>query len=302
MGGLVNALTEGVKLTEIKDTRTQRYAESLQKVLQKNHHDLKGAIEDFKEKCRVLTPERDIPSNMIVDIREMYKEIRGRMAESKAVQQLLQGKYKQYYHRDPLRDKEFMEFGFVAKNCYSKFEYTLLEKQKKEILKLKEKSSSVMGRRKGQPPVWFHEKENQVMLLRNLRVLYDLDYEIPPDLEVQERREVAKNKPRSLTLFTFKGDASSVDVLQSRLKLREHDIMERHSKDELRGVLTHLREIDPLEVEKVFQRLKESSGFSTLKCVLLPIRSEKDLEEDIDTLIENTLQTMKEGEVKTLLI
>ena len=291
-----------MKLTEIKDTRTQRYAESLQKVVQKNHHDLKGTIEDFKEKCRVITPERGIPSNMIVDIREMYKEIRGRMVESKAVQQLLQGKYKQYYHRDPLRDKEFMEFGFVAKNCYSKVEYTLMKKQKKEIAELKEKSPPIIGRGKGTRLTWFHEKENQVMLLRNLRVLYDLDYEIPPELEVEERREVAKNKPRSLTIFTFKGDASSVDILQSRLKLREHDIMERHSKDELRGVLTHLREIDSLEAEKVFQRLKESSGFSTLKCVLLPIRSEKDLEEDIDTLIENTLQTMKEGEVKTLLI
>jgi hypothetical protein len=63
-----------------------------------------------------------------------------------------------------------------------------------------------------------------------------------------------------------------------------------------------LREIDPLEVEKVFQRIKESGGFSTLKCVLLPIRSQKDLEKDINRLIENTFQTMTEGEVKTLLV
>ncbi len=291
-----------MKLTEVKDTRTERYAESLEKVLQKNHHHLKGAIEDFQEKCRAITLERDSPPKMIVDIREAYKEIRARLAETKAVQQLLQGKYEQYYHRDPLRDKEFMEFGSVAKNCYSKFEYTLMEKLKKELSKSKEKYPAIERRHKGELFAWFHEKENQVMFSRNLRILYDLDYEHPPDLAMEERREVSKNSPRSLTLFTFKGDARSIDALQSRLRVREHDLIERHSKDELRGVLAHLREIDLLEVEKVFQRIKESGGFSTLKCVLLPIRSQKDLEKDINRLIENTFQTMTEGEVKTLLV
>ena len=291
-----------VKLTEVKDTRSQRYAESLEKVLQKNHHHLKGAIEDFQEKCRTITPERESPPKMIADIREAYKEIRVRLAETKAVQQLLQEKYEQYYHRDPLRDKEFMEFGSIAKNCYSKFESTLMEKLEKELIRSKEKVPAIEQRHEGELFAWFHEKENQVMLSRNLRILYDLDYEHSPDLAMKERREVSKNRPRSLTLFTFKGDAKSVDVLQSRLRVREHDLIERHSKDELRGVLAHLREIDLLEVEKVFQRIKESGGFSTLKCVLLPIRSQKDLEKDINRLIENTFQTMTEGEMKTLLV
>jgi hypothetical protein len=296
------AVSEGVKLTEVKDTRTQRYAESLEKVLQKNHHDLKRAIEDFQEKCRAIAPERDSSPKMIVDIREAYKEIQARLAETKAVQQLLQGKYEQYYHRDPLRDKEFMEFGSIARNCYSKFESTLMEKLKNGLIKSQEKVPAIEQRHKGELFAWFHEKENQVMFSRNLRILYDLDYEHLPDSAMKERREVSKNSPRSLTLFTFKGDARSIDTLQSRLRVREHDLIERHSKDELRGALAHLREIDPLEVEKVFQRVKESGGFSTLKCVLLPIRSQKDLEKDINRLIENTFQTMTEGEVKTLLV
>ena len=39
------------------------------------------------------------PTGIVVDIREIYKEIRNRLTEIKAIEQLLQGKYRQYYHR-----------------------------------------------------------------------------------------------------------------------------------------------------------------------------------------------------------
>ena len=77
--------------------------------------------------CRVVSPEKHIPAGIAVDIREMYKEIRNRLTEIKAIEQLLQGKYRQYYRRDSVRDKELMEFGFISKNCYSKFEHTLVQ-------------------------------------------------------------------------------------------------------------------------------------------------------------------------------
>ena len=89
----------------------------------------------------MVTPERNVPREILVDIRELYKEIRNRLTEVKAVEQLLQGKYRQYYHRDSLRDKEIMEFGFISKNCYSKFEYTLM--QIEAIRKLKESPPKV---------------------------------------------------------------------------------------------------------------------------------------------------------------
>ena len=34
-----------------------------------------------------------------------------------------------------MRDKEIMEFGFIAKNCYSKFEYTLMQIEAMKRLK-----------------------------------------------------------------------------------------------------------------------------------------------------------------------
>ena len=127
----------------------------------------------------------------------------------------------------------------------------------------------------------------------------ELDYEMAPAW-VRERREVTKDKPRSLTLFIFKGNAQSIADLQSRMQLREHDILERYDEDELRGILTHLREIQPSEVERIFDRLKEVKGYSELKCLLIPIRGERDLGVDLAGLVEKAIREMAPGELKTL--
>ena len=283
----------------MENDRVQRYAQSLERTIQNNHHYLKETIEDFQGLCRLVTPERNVPPEIIVDIRELYKEIRTRLTEIKAIQQLLQGRYRQYYRRDPLRDKEIMEFGFIVKNCYSKFEYTLMQKQAQERGKAIERERVSRIDQRGVPSQWFRSKENQVGFLKNLRILKELDYEVPPEQVGEERREIVQNL-RSLTLFVFSGEGSLMDDFQSQIRWREHDIIERYGRNELHGLLTHLRDANPLELEKVFQRFMESRGFSKLKCLLLSIRSQKDLEGDVLGLIKKALQEMKEGEVKTV--
>ena len=93
-----------------------------------------------------------------------------------------------------------------------------------------------------------------------------------------------------------------IDSLQSRIRLREHDLLERYAQNELHGLLAHLREINPLEVEKKFKEVMGSGEFSKLKCLLLPVHSPKKLEDDVLGLIKKALQGMREGEVKTLSI
>ncbi len=276
----------------------KRYAESLEKTIQSNHHYLKENVKDFQEMCLMVTPERNVPQEIVLDIRQLYKEIRTRLTEIKAIEQVLQGKYRQYYRRDAMRDKEILEFGFIAKNCYSKFEYTLMQKEAQK--KAKEREGVLRVDQKGVPCQWFRSKENQVTFVRNLRILNDLDYEMPSNLETGERREVTPNRPRSLTLFVFSGEERLIDDLQSRIPLREHDIIERYARDELHGLLTHLREIDPLEVEKNFKEFIGSGEFSKLKCLLLSVHSPEKLMGDVLGLIKKALQGMGEGEVKTL--
>jgi hypothetical protein len=170
--------------------------------------------------------------------------------------------------------------------------------QKEAIKRLKEDSSKV-----GSPSRvfhWFRSKENQIALIKNLRTLMELDYETTPEKAGQERREIAEN--RTFTLFLFCGDSFSLDHLQSQIQLREHDIIERYGPEEIRGVLTHLKEVDPLEMEKKFQQFMESKGLTKLKCLLLPIHSPKDLEGNRSDLIRTTLQEVTEGKPKILSI
>jgi len=280
----------------MEQDRDQRYVKSLEKTIQNNYHYLKESIKDFQELCRAVGPEKHVPAGIAVDIRELYKEIRNRLTEIKAIEQLLQGKYRQHYRRDSVRDKDIMEFGFVSKNCYSKFEHTMV--QIEAIKRLKE--GPAKADHSGRPFRWFHSKENQVAFIKNLRILTELDYEITPEKIGDERRDLTGS--RSLTLFLFSGDSPSLDQLQSQIQFREHDILERYSPEEIRGLLAHLRKVDPIDMEKKFQQFMVSKGLVKLKGLLLPIQSSKDLEGDLLKLFKAALHEMAEGEVKTLSI
>ena len=280
----------------MEQDRVQRYVNSLERTIQNNYRYLKETIEDFREMCRMVSPEKHVPAGIAIDIREMYKEIRNRLTEIKAIEQLLHGKYRQYYRKDSLRDKEIMEFGFIVKNCYSKFEYTMV--QIEAIKRLKEHTPKMDHL--SEPFQWFRSKENQVALIKNLRMLTELDYELTPEEVGEERRDMAGS--RTFTLFLFSGDSLSLDHLQLQIRLREHDIIERYSQEEVRGVWVHLRKIDPPEVEKIFQHFMEVKDLTKLQCLLLPIHSPKNLEGDLLKLIKTTLQEMTEGGMKTLSI
>jgi hypothetical protein len=193
-----------------------------------------------------------------------------------------------------------MEFAFLAKSLYSKFEYTLQEIEAKK--KLRNGGQYVVAHRHRMPFPWFQSKGNQITLLRNLQSLCELDYQTRSDSEPVQRRRIIWDGPRSVSLFALSGEITLIDNLQFRMRLREYDITERYKEDEFRGALTHLREISPSEVERVVKRFIDSSEFLKLKCLLLMIKSQKDLKKEIVGSTENILQVMGAGEVKTLSI
>ena len=127
----------------------QRYALSLDKTIQSHYHYLKGNLREFQEKCQRVAPEKKIPPDIINQIRGAYKEIRDRLTEIRAIQQLLQTKYRQFYHRDPTRDKEITECEFLSKNAYSKFEYILKQIEAKK--KLERERLAQMSHKNGPP-------------------------------------------------------------------------------------------------------------------------------------------------------
>jgi len=251
----------------------------------------------FQELCRKVSPERIVPMAMIADIRQTYKEIQDQLTKIKGGIQLLEGKYRQYYRRDALRDREIMKFAFLAKSLYSKFECTLQENEAKRRSK---ESKAPIDIYRERVPSWFHFRENWIVLLRNLEHLYKLDYSNRSEAEFPQRREVLWDGMRSISLFILSAEAALIDTLQPRIRLREYDIKERFTRNEIRGAMTHLREIRAPEVERVIRRFMDNNEFSKLKCLFLSVRSQKDLEKEILGAAENLLHVMKDGEVRTL--
>jgi hypothetical protein len=284
--------------------RAQKRTESLEKTLENHYLYLKKAIGEFHKKCLSVFPQKNITLDVVIDIRESYKEIRNRITEVKVTQQLVKEKYRPYARKDPAREKDLIELESLSETCYSKFEYTLMQLRDEEIIwdsEKPEEEEGPGGTAQSASFQWFRSKENREIFFRNLQVLRDLDHE--KSSGAGDRREIAQSRSvngQSFTLFVFAGDAYSLDELQSQIHLRERDIIERFSKEELRGVLIHLREVDPSEMESILQRFMKSGRFSQLKCLLLRIQSQKNVGREIIDLIQKSLNEMREGEVKTL--
>jgi len=276
----------------------QRIAAGLERILESTHFDLKETMDQFQGLCLMITAERNVPTDIITDTRQTYKKIQDQLAKISGAKQLLEGKYRQYYRRDYRREREIMEIAFLAKNLYLTFEYTLQEIEAKK--KLKDRGELFVAYPQRIPFAWFHSAGNQIVLLRNLETLNELDYKTGFELGFERRREVVRNGTRSISLFALSGEVPLIDGLQCRMRLREYDIVERYTEEEFRGALTHLREISPSEVQGVVRRFVDSSEFSRMKCLLLAIQSQKDLKKEIVRSTENILSVMEVGEVRVL--
>lgn len=278
----------------------QGIAAGLERIMENTRFDLREAMDQFQGLCLMITAERNVPIDIITETRQTYKKIQDQLTRISVARQLLEGKYRQYYRRDYQREREIMEIAFLAKSLYSKFEYTLQEIEAKS--KLKGREEYFEAHRQQIPFRWFHSKGNQIILEKNLRSLFALDYKPRSDLKDEQRREIIRNEMRSISLFALFGEVRLIDTLQSRMRLREYDIIERYTEEEFRGALTHLKEVSLSEVERVIRRFMDSSEFLKMKCLLLRVRSQKDLGKEIIASIENVLRVMGAGEVKTLSI
>ncbi|MBP1696195.1 MAG: hypothetical protein H6Q41_1383 [Deltaproteobacteria bacterium] len=275
-------------------------AAGLERIMENTRFDLREAMDQFQGLCLMITPERNVPIDLITEARQTHKKIQDQLTKISGARQLLEGKYRQYYRRDHRREKEIMEIAFLAKSLYLTLEYTLQEMEAKK--KLKDRGELLLTGSRHTPFRWFQSAGNQIVLLRNLETLSELDYKTRFELGFERRREAIQDGMRSISLFAFSGEIKLIDTLQSRMQFREYDITERYKEDEFRGALTHLREISPSEVQKVIRRFADSSEFPKMKCLLLPIQSQKDLKKEIVHSAENILNVMEVGEVRVLSI
>ena len=275
--------------------RTQRYAESLEKVIKKDQQQLVKITEEFQTKCLKAATEKNLTEMIVAYIRQVYREIKTLLAEIRAVQLVLKGKYRHSVRRNPLRDRMLRDLGYLVKSLYLKFERRVMPPGATEAT---EESANADLLSNGMPG-WFREEEKRVALIRNIRLLDELDYQRSPDADTGERRRTAAHS-RRFTCFLLRGSDAAIDLLQAQIRIREHDIVERTGDGELRGVLTHLKGLDQMSLETAFRRLMEHPSDNDLRCVLVPISSLADLTPDLLEKIECILLEMPAGSVRTV--
>jgi hypothetical protein len=275
---------------------SQGIAAGLERIMENTCSDLREAMDQFEELCLTITEEGNVPTDIITETRKAYKKIQDQLTKISGARQLLEGKYRPYYRRNYRLEKEIMQIAFLAKNLYLTFEETEAKRKRRDMDEYSEAEGQPI------PFSWFQSKEKQLLLLRNLRNLDELDYKAKFELGFERRHEVIQNAIRSIFLFALSGEPKLIDILQSRVRFREYDITERYKKDEFRGALTHLKEVSPSEVQEVIRRVVGPSELLKLKCLLFRIQSEDDLKKAMVSFAEDILRLMDEGEVRILSI
>ena len=143
---------------------------------------------------------------------------------------------------------------------------------------------------------WFNKDEARITFTKNNRRLDELQYS---DLKTANPARVVEKTGRSFTLFSIRGPGASLDALFPHFKFREHDIIERFSASEIRGVLTNLRHVMKEDIIAVFRRLLEKN-YPEVICIMILLQSADNIGETVFTDLERMAGNMRPGEMRII--
>jgi hypothetical protein len=254
------------------------------RVIEKNQQYLDTMASDLKKKLAGGGPIEQVPPVILRDALRTYEDMRTRLLEIGAVEQLLARKRNEPAPQDPERQKLIAELDA---------QIAVLSR----ILPNDATGTTVPGR---QTPSehWLRKEEHSVAFTKTARLLDELEY-APRTPPPSESRRVSQGSGRGFTLFSVRGPAAALDALRPTLKFREHDIVERFSAAEVRGVLTHLRDVATDDVVNIFRRLI-TKQFSEVICILVRLQSPDHLGEHLLQYIDRMAAAMRPGQVRSV--
>lgn len=259
----------------MEDVKTRRYVMSLENKVEMGLRFLDDIHDEFRERCRMVTPGRPFPGDVVSRVKRQYKEIRDRMGEIRAIQQLLRGKYRRAARKNPVRDKKIDELGFAFKNYYSSFESNL---RTIERLRRKEEQVSI------KPPALFRGHENNLKFNQGVKLLNRKD-----------------GGYHSLSVVFLKGEPTSIgEVCRSIIGFKREDVVERYAEDEIRLCIAHGEESESRRIEEVMRGFIPSEGLKSVRCAIFRVEHEGDLGRDIEGLLHRTLESMENEEPKVV--
>jgi hypothetical protein len=258
----------------MEDLKARRYVMSLENKIEMDLRFLSDVHDEFREKCRMVAPGKPFPADVIARTKRQYKEIRDRLTEVRAVQQLLRGKYRRVAKRNPLRDKKIDELGFAFKNHYSSFEFNL-----RAIERLKRKSEE-----KEKAQILFRGHENNLKFNKVLKSL--------------NPREGGYH---SISLIFLKGDKGSIEGICARgIRVGERGVFEKYGDDEIRMSLAHGGESESHKLQEVLGKFLQREWIESLKCAIYRFEDQKDLRKDVEGLLYRTLESIGNKELKVV--
>lgn len=259
----------------MEDLKSRRYASSLENNIDMNLRFLSDVHDDFREKCKMVAPGKPLPPDVIGLVKRQYREVRDRLAEIRAIQQLLRGKYRRVAQRNPVRDKKIDELGFAFKNYYSSFEFNLRAIERRRRMLEEEETKS---------PSLFRLHENNLKFKEGLNLL--------------GRGEKGYH---SLSLVFLKGDKVSIDEISRRgIRLKDGDIFEKYGDDEIRMSFVHRDESASRRLKEGIGRFLQYGWIGSVRGVMYRVERKEDVGGDVERFCYQALESTGTKEIKTV--
>lgn len=266
---------------------------NLERVIEKNQLYLDSVAKDLQRKALGGRSLEKAPVSVLKDVLKLYQDMRTRVHEIEAVQRLLNHRLRKPHSQDLKRQKLIADLdGQIAA-----ISARLGEVDAPGPGGVRGRTGEIQAPDRHPSDRWLRIEQDSLAFTINARLLDELEYKTPP-LPGGPVRVVQKSG-RGFTLFTLRGPASALDALYPCIKLRQHDIVERFSATEIRGVMTHLRQTVTGDLKHIFERLL-TSRFSDVKCVLMGLLSPDQLDEHFLEYLERMVDKMRPGEIRTI--
>jgi hypothetical protein len=271
-------------------------AEHLERVIEKNQQYLDSVAEDLLRACLGTSSIKDVPPAVMENVLKVYSTMRKRLSEIEVVRALLLRRHNRRVPESPRREKLIADLDAQIK---------VLTYRLGKSAPIAEDAGAAGASPGGSAARtsserWLRIEQDSLAFTINSRLLDELEYEPPAPAGGPSKRKV-QTSGRGFTLFSIRGPASALDDLYTRFTLRQHDIIERFTASEIRGVLTHLRRTTTDDIKHIFKRLL-ASRFPDVKCILVGLNTPDQLNESFLKYLEHTAEEMRPGELRTISI
>jgi hypothetical protein len=269
--------------------------QNLERVIAKNRVFLESAAQELRQALLAVEDAREVPAPVVIEAMQLYRHLRARAIEIEAVNRFLAERAGRRPERDEARERLLVDLaGQVRQLC---------EKLGKAAAPPPDclRSAAEIDRTV-RPPAeqWLRNDDDKAAFTTAVRLLEELSYpSTPPGGAGSAPVRRVEPAGRGFTLFSVRGAAAALDALYPEVEVREHDVVERYSAYEIRGVLTHLRRSPLPEISAVFQRLLKTR-FPDVKCILIEIRSPDRLNDEVLDLLERTAGSMRPGSLQVI--